>query len=137
MIEATGLVIDETALADLESALEEMIRDSKAACVLLINADDGSPIAARGLTEALDTMSLAALAAGAFASTREIARLVGEPEFTVLFHQGKRQHVHVNLAGEHGLLMTLFGDDTTVGLVKLCARRACLRIGHTLSGAGG
>ncbi len=133
MIEITGLKITQTGLAELEEALGEMLEGSKASSVLLINCDDGSLIAARGLTEELDTTSLAALAAGTFASAREIARLVGEPEFTVLFHQGKRQHVHVNLAGQHGLLMTLFNDDTTVGLVRLCARKACLRIQHVLS----
>jgi len=132
MIETTGLTISEAQLPDIEHALEEMLAGSKAASVLLINSDDGSLISARGLTEELDTTSLAALAAGTFASAREIARLVGEPEFTVLFHQGKRQHVHVNLAGEHGLLMTLFSDDTTVGLVRLCARKACLRVQHVL-----
>jgi len=133
MIETRGLRIRQTQLSEIESALDEMLTGSKAASVLLVNSDDGSLIAAKGLTETLDTASLAALAAGAFASAGEIARLVGEPEFTVLFHQGKRQHVHVNLAGEHGLLMTLFTDDTTVGLVRLCARKACLRVQHALA----
>jgi len=132
MIEITGLSINETQLLELEGAMKEMLDGAKASSVLLINSEDGSLIAAQGLTEALDTTSLAALAAGAFVSTREIARLVGEPEFTVLFHQGKRQHVHVNVAGDRGLLMTLFNDDTTVGLVRLCARKACLRIQQTL-----
>jgi predicted regulator of Ras-like GTPase activity (Roadblock/LC7/MglB family) len=133
MIETTGLVITEAQLADIESALDEMLTGAKASSVLLVNSDDGSLLAVRGLTEELDTTSLAALAAGAFASTREIARLIGEPEFTVLFHQGKRSHVHVNLAGDRGLLMTLFGDETTVGLVRLCARKACLRVEHAMS----
>jgi predicted regulator of Ras-like GTPase activity (Roadblock/LC7/MglB family) len=128
----TGVTITEVSSTEIEQALEEMLAGSKASSVLLINSDDGSLIASKGLTEDLDTMSLAALAAGAFASAREIARLVGEPEFTVLFHQGKRQHVHVNLAGAHALLMTLFDDDTTVGLVRLCARKACLRVQHAL-----
>jgi predicted regulator of Ras-like GTPase activity (Roadblock/LC7/MglB family) len=133
MIEATGLVITEAQLADIDAALDEMLTGAKASSVLLINSDDGSLITARGVSEELDTTSLAALAAGAFASTREIARLIGEPEFTVLFHQGRRAHVHVNLAGDRGLLMTLFADDTTVGLVRLCARKTCARINHLLS----
>ena len=134
MIETANLTITERQLSEIESALEEMLTGSKATSVLLINSDDGSLIAAKGLTEELDTTSLAALAAGTFASAGEIARLVGEPEFTVLFHQGKRQHVHVNQAGEHGLLMTLFTDDTTIGLVRLCARKACPRVQHVLAG---
>jgi predicted regulator of Ras-like GTPase activity (Roadblock/LC7/MglB family) len=132
MANMTGVTITERSLEEIEQALDEMLVESKASSVLLINSDDGSLIASKGLTDDLDTMSLAALTAGAFASAREIARLVGEPEFTVLFHQGKRQHVHVSLAGEHGLLMTLFSDDTTVGMVRLCARKACLKIQHAL-----
>lgn len=133
MVETTLVRITQAGLVEMEEALAEMLDGSKATGVLLINSDNGGLIAARGLTEGLDTTSLAALAAGAFASAREIARLVGESEFTVLFHQGKRQHVHVNLAGEHGLLMTLFSDDTTVGLVRLCARKTCFRIQRVLS----
>jgi len=133
MFDASGMVVREDSLTTIEEALDEMLEGSKASSVLLVNSCDGSLVAARGVTGPLDTTSLAALAAGAFASTREIARLVGEPEFTVLFHQGKRQHVHVNIAGEYGLLMTLFGDETTVGLVRLCARKACLRIQSALA----
>jgi predicted regulator of Ras-like GTPase activity (Roadblock/LC7/MglB family) len=134
MTQIEGLVIREKELTELQDVLQEMLRGSEALCVLLINRDDGSVIASDGFTDPLDTASLAALAAGAFASAREIARLIGEPEFDVLFHQGRQQHVHINLAGEHGLLMTIFDDATTVGLVRLCARRACVRVRVTLEG---
>jgi len=129
----TDLVIREEDLVDLDRALQHMLRQSLAKCVLLINRDDGSLITSQGFLEDLDTISLAALAAGAFASAREIARLVGEPEFSVLFHQGEREHVHVNLAGSHGLLMTLFDDRTTVGLVRICAREACAHLREHLA----
>ncbi|MFB3882135.1 MAG: roadblock/LC7 domain-containing protein [Armatimonadota bacterium] len=134
MIGTLGLDITQTHLDEIEDALGEMLQGSKASSVILVNGDDGGLVTAKGATGELDTVSLAALAAGAFASTREIARLVGEPEFTVLFHQGKRQHVHVSVAGDHCLLMTLFTDETTVGMVRLCARKACLRIEHSLGG---
>lgn len=134
MAETTDLIIREGDLARLDAALAKMLQDARARCVILINRDDGSVLAAQGLLDSLDTMSLGALAAGAFASAREIARLIGEPEFSVLFHQGKREHVHVNLAGDHGLLMALFDDSTTVGLVRLCARRACDAVARVLTG---
>ncbi len=133
MTQTMDLIITEKDGAEFERTLAAMLRDSRARCVLLISRDDGSMLAAQGYLDSLDTTSLAALAAGAFASAREIARLIGEPEFSVLFHQGKHGHVHVNLAGEHGLLMTVFDDTTTVGLVRLCARKASARIERTLS----
>ena len=134
MTQITGLIIQAEDLAELEEVLKEMLRGSQAQCILLINRDDGSLIASQGDTTALDITSLAALAVGAFASAGEIARLIGEPEFDVLYHQGRRRHVHVNLAGEHGLLMTIFDDSTTVGLVRLCARKAAVRVQVVLTG---
>jgi predicted regulator of Ras-like GTPase activity (Roadblock/LC7/MglB family) len=130
---AVNLVIRAEAMPELERALDDMLQRSQAECALLISRDDGSLITARGFVRSLDTTSLAALAAGTFASAREIAHLIGEPEFSVLFHQGRREHVHVNLAGPHGLLMTLFDDTTTVGLVRLSARRACAAVQRALS----
>jgi predicted regulator of Ras-like GTPase activity (Roadblock/LC7/MglB family) len=137
MTQTQDLVIRAKDLTELQEVLQEMLRGSEGRCVLLINRDDGSLIASEGPTDALDTASLAALAAGAFASAREIANLIGEAEFDVLFHQGREQHVHINLAGEHGLLMTIFDDTTTVGLVRLCARKASVRIRVALSGERG
>jgi predicted regulator of Ras-like GTPase activity (Roadblock/LC7/MglB family) len=131
--QVADLIIREEDLVILDRVLQHTLRQSLAKCVLLINRNDGSLITSQGFLEDLDTISLGALAAGAFASAREIARLVGEPEFSVLFHQGEREHVHVNLAGHHGLLMTLFDDRTTVGLVRLCAREACAEIERVLT----
>ena len=133
MWQVADLVIREEDLVIYDQVLQRMLRQSLSKCVLLINRNDGSLITSQGFLEDLDTISLGALAAGAFASAREIARLVGEAEFSVLFHQGEREHVHVNLAGNQGLLMTLFDDRTTVGLVRLCAREACAQIERMLA----
>ena len=70
-----------------------LVSQSLATCALVISRNDGSLITVHGVLEGLDTVSLAALAAGSFASAREIACLVGEPEFSVLFHQGEHEHV--------------------------------------------
>lgn len=129
----TTLVLREEDVAEFDQALQHLLRMSLAKCALLINRNDGSLITTQGFLDDMDTISLGALAAGAFASAREIAHLIGEPEFSVLFHQGQREHVHVNLAGNQGLLMTLFDNRTTVGLVRLCAREACAQMEEKLS----
>jgi predicted regulator of Ras-like GTPase activity (Roadblock/LC7/MglB family) len=84
--------------------------------------EDGHLITRQGFTHSLDTTALAALLAGSFASTKEIARLVGEPEFSVLFHQGKRDHIHINIVGERSILVIIFDDRTTIGMVRLYAK---------------
>jgi predicted regulator of Ras-like GTPase activity (Roadblock/LC7/MglB family) len=115
---------------DMEAIQEELghfLRESEATCALLVHKS-GQLVAKRGFTQRLDTTSLAALAAGAFASTQEIARLIGEPEFSVLFHEGRHEHIHVSLAGEHAIMVTLFDDRTTIGMIRLFAAETSPRL---------
>jgi predicted regulator of Ras-like GTPase activity (Roadblock/LC7/MglB family) len=117
------LVIYEEQIEKIEGALKRLIKDAQAKCVLLVDKD-GHLITRQGFTQSLDTTALAALLAGSFASTHEIARLVGEPEFSVLFHQGKKDHIHITLVGERTILAVIFDDRTTIGMVRLYAKEA-------------
>jgi predicted regulator of Ras-like GTPase activity (Roadblock/LC7/MglB family) len=117
------LVIYEEQIEKIERTLERLIKSAQAKCVLLVDKD-GHLITRQGFTQSLDTTALAALLAGSFASTREIARLLGEPEFSVLFHQGKKDHVHISLVGERTILAVTFDDRTTIGMVRLYAKDA-------------
>lgn len=114
-------VIYEEEIEKIEKILYRLIKNSQAKCALLVDKD-GHLITRQGFTHSLDTTALAALLAGSFASTREIARLVGEPEFSVLFHQGKKDHIHICLVGERSILVVIFDDRTTIGLVRLYAK---------------
>ena len=115
------LVIYEEEIEKIEKILNRLIKNSQAKCALLVDKD-GHLITRQGFTHSLDTTALAALLAGSFASTKEIARLVGEPEFSVLFHQGKKDHIHICLVGERSILAVIFDDRTTIGLVRLYAK---------------
>jgi predicted regulator of Ras-like GTPase activity (Roadblock/LC7/MglB family) len=128
------LVIYEEQIEKIEKALSRLIKDAQAKCVLL-GDKDGHLITRQGFTQSLDTTSLAALLAGSFASTREIARLVGEPEFSVLFHQGKKDHIHITLVGERTILAVIFDDRTTIGMVRLYAKEATENLERIFSSA--
>ena len=115
------MVIYEEQIEKINQLLTKLIKGAEAKCALLVDKD-GHLITRQGFTHSLDTTALAALLAGSFASTKEIARLVGEPEFSVLFHQGKRDHIHINLVGERSILVIIFDDRTTIGMVRLYAK---------------
>jgi len=117
----SGLVIYEEQIEKINQVLTKLIKGAEAKCALLVDKD-GHLITRQGFTHSLDTTALAALLAGSFASTKEIARLVGEPEFSVLFHQGKRDHIHINLVGERSIMVIIFDDRTTIGMVRLYAK---------------
>lgn len=67
----------------------------------------------------LDVTSLAALAAANFGATSQIAKLIGEEDFSLLFHKGKRDSIHFAKVGQDMILVTIFGDDVSLGLVRL------------------
>ena len=128
------LVIYEEEIEKVEKILNRLIKNSQAKCALLVDKD-GHLITRQGFTHSLDTTALAALLAGSFASTKEIARLVGEPEFSVLFHQGKKDHIHICLVGERSILAVIFDDRTTIGLVRLYAKETSEELTTILASA--
>ena len=81
-----------------------------------------------GSTEDFDLQAVSALVAGSYAATREMARLLGEEEFSVLFHQGRKDSVQLTLVGDRTILATVFDERTTIGMVRLYAKEASQKL---------
>jgi predicted regulator of Ras-like GTPase activity (Roadblock/LC7/MglB family) len=116
---------------ELNAVLEGFLGRSQAKCVLLVDRE-GHLVTKKGFTQAFDTEALSALVAGSFASTREMARHLGEEEFTTLFHQGKNEHLHIGLVAERALVVVLFDGRATLGLIRLQAADLSRRLGEVL-----
>ncbi|HIE71793.1 MAG TPA: roadblock/LC7 domain-containing protein [Planctomycetes bacterium] len=104
----------------IDKLLAEFLRLSGAKCALLIDKE-GHLVTKRGELRTVDIDTISALVAGSFAATKEMARLLGEEEFTAMFHQGERDNIQLSLVGDRTLLTILFDDRTTVGMVRLYA----------------
>lgn len=104
----------------IDKLLAEFLRLSGAKCALLIDKE-GHLVTKRGELRTIDIDTISALVAGSFAATKEMARLLGEEEFTAMFHQGERDNIQLSLVGDRTLLTILFDDRTTVGMVRLYA----------------
>ncbi len=107
-------------IEQIDKILSEFLRLSGAKAALLIDKD-GHMVTKRGEVKTIDMDTISALVAGSFAATKEMARLLGQDEFTALFHQGERDNIQLSLVGERTLLTILFDDRTTVGMVRLYA----------------
>ena len=129
------LVIFEEDIVKIEALLSKTLKGAEAKCALLVDKD-GHMITKQGFTHSLDTTALSALLAGSFASTKEIARLVGETEFSVLFHQGKKDHIHMSLIGERAIMAIIFDDRTTIGMVRLYSKEVAQELTRIISTAG-
>ncbi len=114
--------------------LSSLIKEAGALTVLLITRQ-GITVAAAGNTSYLNTTAMAALVAGMFSATKEVARIVGEPQFSILLQQGERKHIHISLVGEQTMMVVIFEDQNRIGMIRLCARRAAGELVQSMAGA--
>ena len=113
-----NIIITEKDMKRINYCLNKMVSLSMAHTVLLIDRS-GQLIAHQGNTPEIDILSLSALTAANFGATAEIARILGEEEFTLLFHKGRSENVYFSAIGEHVIMVTLFNDKTSLGLIRL------------------
>jgi predicted regulator of Ras-like GTPase activity (Roadblock/LC7/MglB family) len=106
---------DHTRFMDL---LESLDRDTNAKFVFLLDKS-GQQIAAAGELDDVDPTSLASLTAGNVAATEGVAQLVGEDEFTTLFHEGKTESLHITVVANRVILLVVFDARSSLGLVRL------------------
>lgn len=104
----------------INATLLAFIKKANAQCAMVIDRE-GHMVARQGFFRN-DSSTLAALVSGSFASTREVAKLLGETEFTVLFHQGKDQSIHVSLVGERSLVVTVFASAVKAGMIQVLGK---------------
>lgn len=126
------LVFYENDVERIDAVMEKFLEASQARCILLVDLE-GHMVSKRGFTEHLDTTSIAALVAGSFASTREVARKLGETEFSVLFHQGANENIHITLVADRALAVIIFDDRTTIGMVRLYANQVMEELSEVLN----
>ena len=107
----------------VQAVLDRFLNDAGCAAAMLIDRA-GRSIAVAGAARAYDMVSIATLAAGAFSSTAPLARLLGETEFSVLIHEGSKESLHVSTVDDGSILLAIFDQRTTVGMVRLFAREA-------------
>ncbi|MCA9538954.1 MAG: roadblock/LC7 domain-containing protein [Myxococcales bacterium] len=102
---------------------DSLHRDACAKAVFLVDKN-GQLLANSGETAGVDTTSLASLTAGNIAATGGLAQLLGEKEFAIQFHEGERDNVHISLVGQRVILVIIFDERSSLGLVRLRVRRA-------------
>jgi predicted regulator of Ras-like GTPase activity (Roadblock/LC7/MglB family) len=119
----SGQVIYEEEHERLEDICDRLVRDALAKAIFVID-NDGQLITHTGETGGIDTTNLASLVAGSTSATGQIASMVGEDRFPVHFHEGQETHVHVSVIRDALILVVIFDDRSSLGLVRLRVKRA-------------
>lgn len=100
-----------------------LARDANAKGVFVVD-QAGQLIAETGEMRGIDSTSLASLTAGCIAATGGLAKIVGEEEFPIHFHQGQRDNLHMTLVGSRMILVVIFDERSSLGLVRLRVKKA-------------
>jgi predicted regulator of Ras-like GTPase activity (Roadblock/LC7/MglB family) len=121
-IPQSSLILYDEEFAEINAILGKLLVESNAKAIFLVDKD-GQLISSAGETQAMDTTSLASLTAGNIAATGGLAKLLGEKEFSVLFHEGEKDNLHISLVAGRVILVVIFDNRSSLGLVRLRVRK--------------
>ncbi|WP_417910435.1 roadblock/LC7 domain-containing protein [Candidatus Electronema sp. PJ] len=127
-------VVSQEQLEKIDEILSEQLIKIGVDCVIIIDMAGNIITAKDNGTSKYDVYSFAALAAGNFATVDAMAKLVGEQEFSLLFHKGTDCNIHFSKIDEELLLITMFGKHISLGFLRLNVVKALEQIRKLWSG---
>ena len=119
----TQLVMYDEDFRKILDVTQRLVKDANAKGVFVVDRN-GQLIGEAGEMRGIDTTSLASLTAGCIAATGGLAKIVGEEEFPVHFHQGARDNLHITLIAGRIILVVVFDERSSLGLVRLRVKKA-------------
>lgn len=113
------LIVTTSALEFARNKIDDTLIKAGVDTVLLLD-QAGNIVANCGHSpKDVDITSLAALTAANFAATSQLAKLIGEDDFSLLFHKGKKDSLHFVRVNSDLIMVSIFGDNISLGLVRL------------------
>jgi predicted regulator of Ras-like GTPase activity (Roadblock/LC7/MglB family) len=103
---------------EFNALLDAFVSEAQAYCAVLVDRS-GRLLTHGGDTGAMDNVTFASLVAGDFAASDQLARLLGEEEFSSLYHAGHGRSMYLADVSGWGILAALFDSKTTLGMIRL------------------
>jgi predicted regulator of Ras-like GTPase activity (Roadblock/LC7/MglB family) len=123
----TQLVMRDDDHRRILAVITRLTRDANAKGIFVVDKN-GHLMAEAGELTGIDSTSLASLTAGCIAATGGLAKIVGEEEFPTHFHQGQRDNLHITMVGSRIILVVIFDDRSSLGLVRLRVKKAGIEL---------
>ncbi|AJE04611.1 roadblock/LC7 domain-containing protein [Geobacter pickeringii] len=117
------MVMYDEEFKQINFVIDKLLREANAKVIFLVDKN-GQLISGVGETDRFDTTSLASLTAGNIAATGGLAKLIGEKEFSILFHEGEKDNLHISIVGGRVILVVIFDSRSSLGLVRLRVKKA-------------
>ncbi len=119
---------DQDQLEKTEAILETDLAASGVTVALLVDMAGHIIAKSCGKERRNGVYSLAALAAGNFGAVNAMAKIVGEDEFSLLFHKGREENLHFSKVSDELLLIAIFGNGVSLGFLRLKIAEAIEKI---------
>jgi predicted regulator of Ras-like GTPase activity (Roadblock/LC7/MglB family) len=125
--------LEQTDLEGIEEILQDYLPEAGIHCVVLIDMA-GNIIAEHESGETKhDISALAALSAANFGAVSAMAKIVGEEEFSLLFNKGEKENIHYSRVVDEFLLICVFDNEVSLGLLRLKVAKAIGKITEILA----
>ncbi len=128
----SALVVTKEDIDSINELLSQYLADSQAKDIVLLNKS-GELLAKSGAVTQESAIAVSALAAGVFSATNELAKLLGEREFTLTFHQGTETNIHISLVDPLVLLAVIFDNKAPIGAIRFWAKKISASIKPVLA----
>ncbi|TKJ28268.1 MAG: hypothetical protein CEE40_11885 [Chloroflexi bacterium B3_Chlor] len=126
------VTLDEEQLTRIEACLQKLLIMSKGVAGLFADMK-GQTLGQVGSLDERDGLALSTLAAGSFAATVAMARVLGQSgTFKQASFEGHEHSVYSLVVDDEFLLTIAFGSNTRLGLVRLLAREATEKLLNVL-----
>ena len=119
---------DKQQIESIENILQEELIDLGVQSVILMDLAGNVIVNLENGDASHDVYSLAALAAGNYGVVSAMANIIGEQEFSLLFHKGEEESIHFSKVVEDLLLLTIFNKNVSLGFLRLKVAEAIKRI---------
>jgi len=113
------MILGQKQLDKIHETLTENLISSGVQSVMLIDTAGNVIASINHGKESIDLYSLAALAAANFGAMSCMARIVGEDEFSLLFHKGEKENIYFSKVNEELLLINIFNNQISLGFIRL------------------
>ena len=119
----------------INALLTGFVKKSGALAAMVID-QEGHMVARQGFKIAnSDPTALAALVAASFVSTRQVAKLLGEQEFTTMSQAGGQHAIHVQLIGSRTLEVAVFPISIKSGMIQVYCKELAKELEIVLKAA--
>jgi predicted regulator of Ras-like GTPase activity (Roadblock/LC7/MglB family) len=119
---------DKQQIESIENILQEELIDLGVQSVILMDLAGNVIVKLENGDSSHDVYSLAALAAGNYGAVSAMANIIGEQEFSLLFHKGEEESIHFSKVVDDLLLLTIFNKNVSLGFLRLKVAEAIKRI---------